>query len=70
MKAEDDIPGQKGEERQRHRPMSEQGVVKEWAKKQGAGARMQCELKGRLLHTPCPNTFPAAFQLAGELLVS
>lgn len=59
-------PRQKGEERQRHRPKGEHGVVREWAKNQGAGARTQCELrKASSLRAPCPITSPAAFRLAG-----
>ena len=59
-------PRQKGEERQRHRPKGEHGVVREWAKNQGAGARTQCELrKASSLRAPCPISSPAPFQLAG-----
>lgn len=47
--------------------MSEHGMVREQAKKQGAEARTQCELrKAGSLHSPCPHASPDAFQLAGE----
>ena len=38
-------PRQKREERKRHRPEGEHGVVREWANNLRAGARMQCELR-------------------------
>lgn len=39
---------EKGEERQRHRPMSEHSTVRQWAEKQGSGQEQAWTQKGRL----------------------